>query len=154
MSLWGDTESEVDDFRCADVDLDGWQDLVVTVTRRWSGGYAQDTRLELWLNRGDLTFQDVTAANLPQTASGEGFIKRLQVADLNGDRWPDIIASWISGGPSRLYFATGDGRYSEFRFPSYPGTTYLADDLTGDGKVDLVRLTGRLGGDIALLRQD
>jgi len=66
----------------------------------------------------------------------------VQVADLNGDGWPDIIYANRNGGASYIYWATSaNGDYSPLRrtlLPTSHASRCAVADLNGDGRPDLI----------------
>jgi hypothetical protein len=115
------------DVAAADIDLDGHLDLVVP----------NDATDHLNLLHGDGTgaFPTVTTV---QTGAYPG---AAEVADLNGDGWPDILAVLHQNGGvgtnvSVVLLGTGGGELG----PPMPlgGQPLLVTDLNGDGKPDLV----------------
>ena len=102
-----------------DFDGDGWMDIYL-VNGCWLEGLS-DPRLEpderkklalatdrLYRNRGDGTFEDVTAqAGLAHPAYGMGVV----VADYDGDGDTDIYVT--NYGPNFLYRNNGDGTFTD-----------------------------------------
>src|SRR5208282_4495842 len=80
---------------CLDVDLDGWNDLVLSISPGGPGG-----GLLFWLNQQNGTFADVTASRMPilPTVSNPTSFPGLYVADFNHDGYPDIDVFQPSGG--------------------------------------------------------
>jgi hypothetical protein len=139
-----------------DIDGDGWPDLYLT-------HYGAN---EMWRNRGDGTFEDVTLASGtgdPLWSTSASFFD----ADHDGDQ--DLyVANYVAfdvtanphcfaassrrdycgpsgfpGQPDRFFRNLGDGRFEEVAARllrdarPQPGLGVLAADLTGDGRVDL-----------------
>ena len=119
-----------------DLDRDGRTDLVIAEDR-FAGGSTRVLH-----NDGDLRFSDVSrAVGLPDGVAGMG----VATADLNGDALPDILVS----GSNRLFLNQGDGTVREdeaardmLAMPTFgsedDAAGVAADDLNGDGRVDLV----------------
>lgn len=90
----------------ADFDLDGLEDIYFTANRR--GGN------RLYRNTGNLVFEDITKqAGVAGTADWHTGVT---VADVNGDGWPDIYVSAVSGklgltGKNQLYINTQNGGF-------------------------------------------
>jgi hypothetical protein len=114
----------------ADLDMDGDLDLVV-------GNDAPDSKRILF-NDGRGHFTDGGTFGMPTWAT-----RNLVVADLNGDRYPDIVVANRGGREniSANYICLNDTRGS---FPACTilsresATTIAAADLDGDGDIDLV----------------
>jgi hypothetical protein len=114
----------------ADSNLDGFDDLYLF------GEYDSPPCLEIWLGHGDgrMTLEeDVT---VDRCAEAE------MVADLNGDRIPDLVTYDLNG--SALYFADADGKFHASASPSSvdPAITVMVLDWNGDGFPDLVSTVG------------
>jgi len=110
----------------ADVDLDGDNDICIA-------NYSADAT-RLWINDGNGNF---TAHNqnfdIPYSAHD------VDLADLNGDLYPDIFLA-NHGGPSKVYLSNGDGSYTESTqnigaAGDHPITIQLID-IDGDGDND------------------
>lgn len=121
-----------------DYDGDGWQDLLVVqgsdvaTARR---GLARPPGL--FRNRGDGTFEDVTArSGLAGGIWGMG----VGVGDYDNDGDPDVYLTQL--GPDRLYRNNGDGTFSDVTaaagIQADTWTTSAAfGDYDGDGWLDL-----------------
>ena len=115
------------------VDVDGEGDLDILVANELPG--AAGAQNLLWINRGDGTFLDETAARLPgrldQTA---GFA----VGDVDGDKDVDLVV--INNGLNFLLLNDGSGFFSDGSgLPAHTdsGRHGTLADLDGDGDLDL-----------------
>jgi len=125
----------------SDLNLDGWLDLVVA-----DGNDMEPGRLNVYYNNGDGEF--------PTTASWQsddiGYNGHLDVADVNGDGWPDVAVSYLgtssSFGPvARLYLNNNGFLSSEPDWQSdVEGNAFGVDfgDVNNDGRPDLAVATG------------
>jgi hypothetical protein len=143
-----------------DYDGDGWLDLFVTGYVRYQPGKRctdaagrddycgpsvfapqPDTLLH---NRGDGTFTDVTVASGISRGIGRGL--GVVTFDANGDHRPDIYVA-NDGDPNHLWIQREDGRFVDEALlhglaynlagETEAGMGVLAEDLDGDGELDL-----------------
>ena len=91
-----------------DYDLDGNLDLFVG-NESWPGYPAPN---QLFRNNGDGTFSEVGENAKVAAAPAQGVTKAVVCADLDNDRWPDIVVSVVDG-PNLLYRNKGDGTFEE-----------------------------------------
>ena len=125
----------------ADFNLDGWLDLVVA-----DGNDMAQGRLNVYYNDGN--------GALPTTASWQsddlGYNGHLDVADVNGDGWPDVAVSYLGtsssfGSIARVYL-NDEGILSSL--PDWnsdiTGNAFGVDfgDMNNDGRPDLAVATG------------
>jgi hypothetical protein len=115
---------DVSSVRAVDLDLDGNLDVVAASATRSS--------LTVFMGTGENTF-------LPgrEYASGTDPAAVL-IADLNGDELPDVV---VGGNAMAVLFNNGDGTLSApVSIPGAPShvLALAAEDLDGDGDVDLV----------------
>jgi len=94
----------------ADIDLDGDVDLFVGYeTESLGDGSGVRYPSRLWRNRGDGTFEDVTA---PSGVVTEGPCVGSVFCDYDADRFPDLYLS-VRGGPNSLWHNNGDGTFTD-----------------------------------------
>jgi|SRR5665213_2485484 len=117
----------------ADVNGDGKMDLICADY----GPYGIDNRLSIFTNNGTGGFK--LEANL--TTAGEG-AACVVAADVNGDGKMDLICADAVGGPPYLSVLTNNGTGYFPNVATYPVPrepyVFIAADLNGDGKVDLI----------------
>lgn len=125
----------------ADFDNDGWLDLVVS-----DGNDIAQGHVRVYLNDGN--------GHLPTIASWQSsdiaYNGHLDVADVNGDGWPDVAVSFLGTGTSigpiaRLYM-NNNGTLSSTPDWTAPinGNAFGVDfgDMNNDGRPDLAIATG------------
>ena len=136
----GSDHGAVPDVACDDVDMDGWPDIVLS-EQSGSGGAPA---LELWINNQDGTFRDATAQQiLFQDWQPGSLILRVFITDLNGDQWPDIVASGGGSCTQHLFVNQGGGTFApvaEAIIDPDRCNTHYPIDVDGDGRVDLFSL--------------
>ncbi|MBI1918217.1 MAG: CRTAC1 family protein [Planctomycetes bacterium] len=140
-----------------DYDNDGYLDLLVTNTARWTKdydaqrGYFTGKSLDdgdflsspkewnvLYHNNGDGTFTDVTAKS---GLKGRGWGGDAVVLDYDDDGRPDVFITNMFG-PSQLYHNNGNGTFTDVTKQvlgrtSCGGTGARAFDFNNDGQLDL-----------------
>jgi enediyne biosynthesis protein E4 len=123
-----------------DFDNDGWLDVfLVNGTTLEGFPKGQEPTNHLYRNRGDGTFEDVTArAGLAASGWGQGVC----AGDYDNDGYPDLYVTYY--GQSRLYHNRGDSTFAdvtasagltETRLRWGTGCAFL--DFDHDGKLDL-----------------
>ncbi len=142
---WESSDTEVSTgAMLADLDLDGWPDLVVA-----NGNDIYRQHLAVYYNQGDGTFP-----GNPDWESGDiDYHGHLSVGDVNGDGWPDVAASVYIGaagfsqdGKIKLYLNDGSGTLEST--PSWAADEDVYTfrcafgDLDNDGDLDLAVACG------------
>ena len=103
--------------KARDVNGDGDVDIIV--------GNTFETQSRLYLGRGDLEFDDVTATNLPRVKASIG---DLEVGDVDADGDLDLVlADWgpgspleSRGAPPMLWLNNGHGRFTDVSRSNMP----------------------------------
>jgi hypothetical protein len=137
----------------ADVNRDGLPDLFFS-----NGGGAAAIQNQLFLNRGEGSFEDMAGGPLDP---GVGFSHGAAWADLDDNGWPDLAVA-NAFGPNFTFFNQGGTNFTAPPAGSvldefiYPGTAAVAlGDFNDDGRPDLFlsnggapnRLLAGTGGD-------
>jgi hypothetical protein len=116
----GDGADTGGDAAVADIDKDGWQDLLA----------GTDSGLRLYRNDRGTRFTDVTgSAGLGQSAVDA------TLADVNGDTWPDVVA--VTSTQLSVLHNTNGSFSLAFSAPLSSGLAVAAGDVNGDGRSDL-----------------
>jgi len=138
-----------DNFAVADMNGDGWPDLVFAPPRK-SFGFPR-----IFLGDGKGHWTDWKKLTFPQLNFDYG---GAAVADFNGDHKPDIALGIhltgvaVLGGDGKTRFSDLSGSLPRRKggdAPLLPSRNVLAYDWNGDGKPALVVLNERMGADAA-----
>jgi hypothetical protein len=128
----------------ADVDKDGWIDIIASVHVEY-----RTPIIQLLLNNGNGTFRDASAnitQQWPTSASfGNSWIRWTLPVDLNSDGWVDFVSVGQNECPSAVYLNMGNGVFRPYTDYYVDGASYsalTAADFTGDGKPDLLAVRG------------
>ena len=128
----------------ADLDLDGDLDVVY-------GGFdllvGSHQVVRIWINDGSGNFRDASSTLAPKTQFSA--IEDLVVADLDGDRFPDIVVAtaYDVATPGQLctvFMNTRQGSFKDetsSRVPSTRASRVRVADCDSDGDVDLLFYT-------------
>ena len=124
----------------ADVDKDGWIDIIASVHTDY-----RTPTIQLLLNNGNGTFRDAStniAQQWPTSATyGNSWIRWTLPVDVNSDGWIDFVSVGQNECPSAVYLNTGGGMfrpYTDYYLDGASYTALTAGDFTGDGKPDLL----------------
>jgi hypothetical protein len=122
-----------------DYDNDGWQDLLLINGTSWPGQPHATSRLALYRNKGNGTFENVTAAaGLGIDLYGMG----AAIADFDNDGFQDILITAV--GQNHLFHNSGHSTFIDITDQSglghRPGfsTSALWFDYDRDGLLDLL----------------
>ncbi len=135
----------------ADYDRDGYLDLYVCAYDFWSASGTYDAPTPyydatngppniLYRNRGDGTFEDVTAAS-GMNQNNNRFSFAASWADYDKDGWPDLYVA-NDFGRNNLYRNNGDGSFTDVAAKAGvedlgAGMSVAWGDYNGDGWLDL-----------------
>ncbi len=127
-----------------DFDLDGWQDLYLTMIDG-TPKEMNSSPNRLFRNL-DGHFSGVTKS---ADVGDRGFAQGITVGDYDSDGWPDLLVANV--GPNRLYRNNGDGTFSDVTGASGLSgddwtTSAAIVDIDGDTHADIVEV-GYCGGD-------
>jgi hypothetical protein len=141
----------INNAKAADFNGDGLDDLLLFEIPQ---PFSTVSAIRLWLNNGNGSFSDESAAwGLPPLCDGE-VIEPLWVQDLNGDGWPDVLLPWGCGQLGTGIFVNTGSRFNFVSFtqiePWFGGDNATPIDLDGSGRPAL--LFGDRGGSPALVR--
>jgi enediyne biosynthesis protein E4 len=129
----------------ADIDNDGWPDIVV----------ANDTWPNfLFINQHNGTFKDISFAS-GVAASEDGKYEAgmgIDAADVDGDGWLDIYVTHLDFELNRLYHNNHDDTFDDDTFPSgignkailLSGLTMKFMDYDNDGWTDICQVNGAM----------
>jgi hypothetical protein len=116
--------------RCADLDLDGYPDLIVSQTDAFTRGYVTVLR-----NQQNRTFAAVDSAAIEWPT---GWVSNLSARDFNADGWPDLVVSGFNGNhASRVYTNTGGLSFTAV-MPPRDDQPLVPIEANGDALTDLV----------------
>ncbi len=127
----------------ADMNSDGHPDIIAATTDSNSNPF-----IDILLGKGDGTFQTATSAALPQ-----GGVSSLAVADLNGDKKPDIVLTACCGLANTMAaLGNGDGTIAEAGIlgTGVSSTFIKINDFNGDGIPDLLLTSNSYAIDVFL----
>jgi len=123
----------------ADLNRDGWLDLIIA-----NGNDIYRQRVVVYYNQGNGTFP----SSPDWQSSDTKYNGHLDVADVNGDGWPDVAVGHllIEGGPAAKVYLNNSGILSST--PDWesdeeaPAFDAKFGDVNNDGRPDLVVVTG------------
>jgi len=133
--VWGgDINANVE---AADIDNDNDNDILYSSSFTWDGNEGQ---IALFRNKGNGTFAPVQLINLNLFTGGA---VDMDVADLNGDGWKDIVAANFSGRIQdgyQLVLNNGSGNFLPAVLKPAGQSTYTLTtaDVNKDHKIDVI----------------
>ncbi|MCR5880289.1 FG-GAP-like repeat-containing protein [Phenylobacterium sp. J367] len=140
----GDGAADAVDIQVLDANRDGRQDLIISYTLPVNGAIIR--QIQLLVNDGQGGFTDGTATALPASMLTGDWVRRIHLADVNGDGLTDLVLSNASSTP--FYLNDGSGHFIEM--PNLlPGNQYdqiTPGDFNGDGRTDFLAWRGKWDG--------
>jgi hypothetical protein len=126
----------------ADLDLDGLPDVVTSFT---AGG------ITILKGRGDGSFGSPV-----DLRAGFSWTREFAVGDVDGNGWPDIVATVRSTSEVAVFLGTGQGAFAPpVLYPACAAPSRLAmGDLDGDGVLDLAVTSDASSAEITILPGD
>ena len=123
-----------------DYDRDGWLDVYVQTSLLNTIQAPNGQRDYLFRNRGDGTFENVTAR---AGITGENLAHSTGVWDHDGDGWPDLYVANDFTAPDKLYRNNRNGTFTnviDSAVPHMPYSSMGSDtgDLDQDGRIDFL----------------
>ena len=119
-----------------DVNRDGWSDLIVSYSVPAVSDIVR--QVQVLVNDQAGGFTDATSATLPVSLLSGPWIRRIQLADINGDGLKDLVLS--NGSTTPIYLNDGAGHF--IAMPGLiQGNIYdkiTPGDFNGDGVTDLL----------------
>jgi len=143
-------DDEEKDIWPADLNKDGWTDVIVVRKEPFSAA-TEPPKSDLLLINQEGVLVDMTAELAPEFISNPSFARDIYVVDVDGDAWDDVVIVNTFNQQPMLYMNLGedaDGNWlgleddSDARFPTLVSDQPLicavwAGDLTGNGAQDL-----------------
>ena len=143
-------DDEEKDIWPADLNKDGWTDIIVVRKEPFSAA-SEPPKSDLLLINQEGVLVDMTADLAPEFISNPSFARDIYVVDVDGDAWDDVVIVNTFNQQPMLYMNLGedaDGNWlgltddSDARFPTLVSDEPLicavwAGDLTGNGAQDL-----------------
>ena len=132
----GQPTADAVDISVLDVNRDGWSDLIISYSV--PAGADINRQIQVLLNDQAGGFTDATASALPSGVLSGPWVRRIQLADINGDGLQDLVLSNASTAP--IFLNDGAGHFIEM--PGLiQGNIYdkiTPGDINRDGVTDLL----------------
>jgi hypothetical protein len=127
--------NEISDFEVADMDADGYPDVVVV---------GEQSKLALYRNQGDKTFTKVLEDSLHRA-------DQAVIVDMDKDGDPDLVTATALGGDFHILENLGALKFKADSVHASVGGRAVVADVNGDGKPDL--LYASYGDGTVVMRQ-
>ena len=149
LSSVANSDDEEKDIWPADLNKDGWTDVIVVRKEPFSAA-TEPPKSDLLLMNQEGILVDMTNDLAPEFITNPSFARDIYVVDVDGDSWDDVVIVNTFNQQPMLYMNLGedvDGNWlgladdSESRFPTLVSDDPLicavwAGDLTGNGAQD------------------
>jgi len=150
LSSVATTDDEEKDLWPADLNKDGWTDVIVVRKEPFSAA-TEPPKTDLLLINQEGVLVDMTAELAPEFISNPSFARDVYAVDVDGDTWDDVVVVNTFNQQPMLYMNLGEdanGNWlgladeSDLRLPTLTSDQPLicavwAGDLTGNGAQDL-----------------
>ena len=150
LSSVANADDEEKDIWPADLNKDGWMDVIVVRKEPFSSA-TEPPKADLLLMNVEGLLVDMTASLAPEFISNPSFARDIYVVDVDGDSWEDVVIVNTFNQQPMLYMNMGedaDGNWlgleddSQARLPQLVSDQPLicavwGGDLTGNGANDL-----------------
>lgn len=106
----------------------------------FAGAGQGNNAVSVYMGNGDGSFQAVR--NLVYAPSGAAQFQQVQIADVNGDGFEDLVAQRGSNGDFSILYGNGDGSFKAPISTAHPhaqsGWGIAVGDITGDGAMEIL----------------
>tara|TARA_B110000003_G_scaffold15101_2_gene14819 strand:- start:4056 stop:7538 length:3483 start_codon:yes stop_codon:yes gene_type:complete len=159
LSTVANNDDEEKDIWTADLNKDGWMDVIVVRKEPFSAP-TEPPKSDLLLINQNGVLVDATATYAPEFLTNPSFARDIYVTDVDGDGWDDLVVANTFNQQPMLYMNQGESTEGEWlglldesadRLPSLSSDQPLicavwAGDLTGNGSQDLYFVNYRVNG--------
>lgn len=159
LSSVANADDEEKDLWPADLNKDGWTDVIVVRKEPFSAA-TEPPKSDVLLVNQEGVLVDMTAELAPEFISNPSFARDVYVVDVDGDLWDDVVIVNTFNQQPMLYMNLGEdeaGNWlgladdSDARLPTLVSDQPLicavwAGDLTGNGAEDLYFVNYRVNG--------
>lgn len=146
LTTVANNDDEEKDIWTADLNKDGWMDVIVVRKEPFSAP-TEPPKSDLLLLNQNGVLVDATATYAPEFLTNPSFARDIYVTDVDGDGWDDVVVANTFNQQPMLYMNQGESAEGEWlglldesaeRLPSLSSDQPLicaiwAGDLTGNG---------------------